>query len=309
LTTLNTNAHVKCPNETVRLLFERSSCRSFLKKRIPRDVLNIVLEAGVHAATAGNLQPYSVIQIEDAKSRRKLAEMCEQKFIGSAPVLLLFCIDLHRNERWANLEDAPYTATSSFRHFWVSFQDTIICAQNICTAADSMGLGSVYIGTVIDFPAQIITMFKLPKAVFPVVLLCIGYPAKRPKPRNKLGIKTVVHTEHYREMRDRELIAAFNEKYSAGDSRSAKLPITEKQLKTIMNVCRRTSGEEFAEKCARRIRANGYINMAQYYFGLHYKADTMPLGNDKYLRLMEKSGFKWFKKYKPLVAAPKTRQK
>ena len=126
-------------NETVKLLFERSSCRSFLDKTIPQEVLNAVLEAGTHSASAGNLQPYSIIKIENVENKLKLAEMCGQNFIGKAPVLLLFCLDLHRNERWAKLEVAPFTATSSFRHFWVSFQDTIICAQNICTAAEFNG--------------------------------------------------------------------------------------------------------------------------------------------------------------------------
>ena len=59
-------------NETVRLLFERSSCRSFLDKTIPQEVLNAVLEAGTHSASAGNLQPYSIIKIENLENRLKL---------------------------------------------------------------------------------------------------------------------------------------------------------------------------------------------------------------------------------------------
>jgi nitroreductase len=293
------------PNETMRLLFERSSCRSFLDKKIPENVLSLVLEAGTHAPTAGNLQPYSILRIEQEETKQKLAEMCEQSFIGKAPVLLLFCLDLHRNERWAKLETAPYTATSSFRHFWVSFQDTIICAQNICTAADSMGLGSVYIGTVIDKPAIIQAMFKLPKGVFPVVLVCMGYPTKRMKSQNKLGAKVVVHPECYREMKDQEIIHAYDQKYSDEKHRAAKLGISEERLKTIMKVCCAVNGEKFAKKCAHRINSNGYINIAQHYFGLHYRADDMPKGNDNYLRLMEKSGFKWFKKYQAPFAAKK----
>jgi nitroreductase len=296
------------PNETMKLLFERSSCRSFLDKKIPEDVLSLVLEAGIHAPTAGNLQPYSIIRIEDVKAKQKLAEMCEQSLVGKASVLLLFCIDLHRNERWANLEVAPFTATSSFRHFWVSFQDTMICAQNICTAADSMGLGSVYIGTVIDNPAEIQAMFKLPKGVFPVVLLCMGYPTKRMKPRNKLGVKIVVHSENYWEVKDQELIDVYDQKYSDEKRRILKLGISEERLGTIMKVCRAVNGEEFAEKCAERIKANGYVNMAQHYFGLHYRADVMPQGNDNYLRLMEKSGFKWFKKYQAPFAAKRVQK-
>jgi nitroreductase len=296
------------PNETMRLLFERSSCRSFLDKKIPENVLSLVLEAGTHAPTAGNLQPYSIIRIENEETRQKLAEMCEQRFIGKAPVLLLFCLDLHRNERWAKLETAPYTATSSFRHFWVSFQDTITCAQNICTAADSMGLGSVYIGTVIDKPSEIQAMFKLPKGVFPVVLVCMGYPTKRMKSRNKLGAKVVVHTECYREMKDQEIIDAYDLKYSDEKRRVEKLGISEERLRTIMKVCLTVNGEEFAKKCADRIKANGYINTAQHYFGLHYRADDMPKGNDNFIRLMEKSGFKWFKKYQA-ISRPREKKK
>jgi nitroreductase len=284
----------------MKLLFERSSCRNFLEKKIPPNVLRLVLEAGIHAPTAGNLQPYSIIKVESNEARQGLAKMCGQSFIGRAPVLLLFCMDLHRNERWAGLEVAPYTVTSSFRHFWVSFQDTVICAQNVCTAADSMGLGSVYIGTVIDMPKDIQAMLKLPKAVFPVVLLCLGYPTSRPPPRRKLGVDAVVHSECYREMEDRELLDAYNEKYE-----NVKLETTEERLEKILKVCREVHGEEFAKKCADRIKANGYINRAQHYFGIHYRADLMPDGNDEYLRLMEEFGFCWFKKYTPPSEVPR----
>lgn len=292
------------PNDTLKLLFERASCRDFLDKKIPSDVLRLVLEAGTHGATAGNLQPYSILRVEDEEAKRRLAEKCEQDFIGKAPVLLLFCLDFHRNERWAGLEAAPYTATSSFRHFWVGFQDVVICAQNICTAADSMGLGSVYIGTVIDFSVDIQAMFKLPKGVFPVVLLCMGYPKARPKPGNKLGTDVVVHSERYRELGDEELLRVYSEKYSG-----ERIAMSEERLKTVLKVCREVHGEEFAKKCADRIKKNGYINRAQYYFGLHYRADLMPEGNDEYVRFMEEFGFACFKKYTPLSASAKTQQK
>jgi nitroreductase len=294
----------KYPTETVKLLLERASCRDFLDKRIPIDILQVVLEAGMHAPTAGNLQPYSIIRIENVETKQKFAKMCGQSFICRAPVLLLFCLDLHRNERWAGLEVAPYTATSSFRHFWVSFQDTIICAQNICTAADSVGLGSVYIGTVIDMPAKIQTMLRLPKGVFPVVLLCLGYPKKRQPPRNKLNVDAVVHQERYHEMKDKELMNVFNKKYEG-----QKLPVGEKRLETILKVCRTVRGEEFAENCEAKIRATGHINTAQYYFCLHYRADLMPKGNDKYLKIMEESGFNWFRKYRPFARVAKKKQR
>lgn len=76
------------PNETMQLLLERGSCRTFEDRDIPADVLRTVLEAGVHAATGGNLQPYSIIQIQDPATRQALAEKCGQGFIARAPTSL-----------------------------------------------------------------------------------------------------------------------------------------------------------------------------------------------------------------------------
>jgi FMN reductase [NAD(P)H] len=284
----------KYPNQTLKLLIERASCRDFSSKKISPDVLRFILSAGVHAPTGGNLQPYSIIKIENDKTKRKLAEMCGQDFIGEVPVLLLFCIDFRRIERWAKLEIAPFTATSAFPHFWISFIDTVACAQIICTAADSLGLGSVYIGTILEFLKDIQRMFQLPKGVFPVVLLCLGYPKAKLVSRKKLDYRIVVHAEKYHEIEDQKLIEAFNEKYP-----DLKVEITEERLETISEVCKKVHGEEFAKNCVEKIRKNGYINPIQRYFGLHYRADIMSKDNDAYLKIMKEFGFNWFKKYHP----------
>lgn len=284
---------IKYPNQTIKLLHERASCRSFLVKKIPADVMRYILESGVHAATGGNLQPYSIIKIEKQAAKKRIAKLAGQGFIADAPVNLLFCIDWHRLERWAKLEMTPFTATNSFRHFWISFQDTIITAQSICTAADAMGLGSVYIGTVLEFFSTLKRMFKLPKGVMPVVLLCIGYPKKKPVPRNKLGINAVVHNETYHELSDQQLLKAFNQKYAG-----IKLDITSQRLKMIEQVCQEVAGKNFAKQSIEHVRRQGYIPRAQMYFGLHYIANKMPLQNEKYLKTFENFGFYWFKKYK-----------
>jgi len=284
------------PNETLKLLNQRASCRSFSAKKIPRKVLELALEAGIHSPSGGNLQPYSIIKIEEAKTSEKLARLCgNQVWIAQAPTNLLFCIDWHRLKRWAEVEVAPFTATSSFRHFWISFQDTIIAAQNICTALDSLGLGSVYIGTVLDCFRELKSMLRLPEGVFPVVLLSLGYPKARPRPKRKLGIEVIVHNEKYQQFNDKMLKQAFEKKYP-----DLKVEITQERLEKISEVCRRVHEEGFAQKCTKRIKEHGYINPVQRYFGLHYAADMMPLDNDEFLRIMEEFGFSWFKKYQPV---------
>lgn len=286
----------KYPNQILKLLIQRASCRSFSDRKISPDVLQLILEAAIRAPSGGNLQAFSIIKIEEDETKQKLAQLCErQYFIAQAPVNLLFCIDWHRIERWAELETAPFTATSSFRHFWISFQDTIIAAQNICTAADSLGLGSVYIGSVLECFQELRDMFHLPKGVFPVVLLSLGYPKTRLTPRKKLAVDAIVHEGEYHEMEDQELLDVFNKKYP-----DLRVEITKERLETISRVCRKVHGEGFARKCIEKMEENGYINPVQRYFGLHYCADSMPEGNDTYLQLMEEFGFNWFKKYEPL---------
>ena len=275
-------------NETIRLLLHRASCRSFAGRPIPPETLDSILEAGIHSATGGNLQPTSIIRIEDEERRARIAKLGGQPFIASAPVLLLFCMDWRRLQRWARLEAAPFTATKSFPHFWISFQDTVICAQTITIAADAVGLGSVYIGTTLEFIPELRETFALPSGVFPVVLVCLGYPRGTLQPRKKLGVETIVHRERYRELEDRELLEAFEEKYAG-----QRIEITEDRLQALHDTAKSAHGDSFAEECRQRAVDNGRISPVQRYFGLHYRADQMASHNESFLRLMEESGFSW----------------
>ena len=283
------------PNATIELLLERASCRSYTDDPIPSETLDLVLEAGVRAASGGNLQPTSIIQIESQETKDWLAEECGQRFIAQAPVLLTFCIDWWRGKRWAELEMAPFSATRSFRHFWISFQDTIICAQNICTAADALGLGSCYIGTIIDLVPALCERLELPEGVFPVVLLTLGVPKRPPKTRRKLDPSVMVHQEHYHKLSDEELLAEFERKYPG-----YRIEPTEERLAQVAEVCRDVHGSAFAGQCLARIEEQGYISAVQRYFGLHYRANLMPQGNDEYLDLMRERGLVWFEPWSPI---------
>lgn len=281
-------------NETMKVLLERGSCRAFADRDIDDALLEQVLEAGIKAASGGNIQPWSAIVIRDQETKDRLTDLNGgQKFISRAPVDILFCIDLHRMERWAELETAPFTARSSFRHFWISFQDTIIAAQSICTAADALGLGSVYVGTVLECFRELREMFELPLGVFPVVLLSLGWPQKPPVPRSKLPRNLLIHEEKYRDPGDEELLQAMAEKYNT------TFPAKAESLERLKKVCQGAHGPEFAEKCLQKVEEQGYINMVQRYFGLHYTADSMPQDNEEYLKILEEYGFDWFRDFSP----------
>ena len=278
------------PNKTMELLYERASCRSFKEEPVPDETLNAVLTAATHAATGGNLQPYSVIKVLDADVRQRLTALCgDQPFIGKAPVDLVFCIDFHRLERWAALEQAPFSARRAFRHFWISFQDVVICAQTVCTAADAMGLGTVYVGTVLECLDELKDLLKLPEGVFPVVMVCLGYPKGQLTPRRKFGVDVVVHDETYHEMTDEELLRVFDEKYG-GQTFEA----TPERVDSIARACRAVHGEGYAEEFLARVKRDGHLNMAQNVFGLKYPADEMPRRNRHIMGAARNAGFGWF---------------
>jgi nitroreductase len=96
------------PNETIRLLNERASLRNFADHEIEHEKIDILMQTACNSASGGNLQPVSIIKIQDQAMRTKLGEMCWQPFIGKAPLNLLFCLDLHRNEVIAQIGEAPF---------------------------------------------------------------------------------------------------------------------------------------------------------------------------------------------------------
>lgn len=278
-------------NETMKLLYERASCRAFQNKEIPENVLNEVINAGLHAATGGNLQPYAIIKIVEDETKKRLVNDCDmQNLVANAPVNLLFCIDWRRIGRWAKACNAPFVATKSYRHFWIALQDTVICAQNICTAADAVGLGSVYIGTVESCFMELKSIFNLPEGVFPVVLVSLGYPIKYPAPANKLGIQAIVHEETYKDLDIDTLKELHDEKYNY-----KKFPLSQSNLSQIHEVASDIGGKKYADQMLNNIETTGYINMAQRYFGLHYKANWSCVGNKDFVDTLLAYGFTWIK--------------
>ena len=96
------------------------------------------------------------------------------------------------------------------------------------------------------------------------------------------------------------LLEAYNTKYAGRDSR--RVEITEERLKTIRGVCLKVHNEEFAARCVEKVKENGYFSAVQRYFGLHYRADRMPIRNLEFMKIREEAGFTWFKEFKPNTA-------
>jgi nitroreductase len=267
-------------------MIQRTSCRVFAPGPMPEAILDRVLATAIHAPSGGNLQPVSIIKVLDKERRATLAEWCGQPFMSAASVHLIFCLDFHRLERWAALSDAPFTMPKSFRHFWIGFQDVIIAAQQISAACDQLEIGNVYIGTIIEYIPEVRTLFNLPMGVLPVTLLILGPKGESPKPRLKLPLQTLIHTEIYHDPSDHELLKAFAQKYPEPLAQA-----TPQLMKALLETSRAVGGEDFAKRVQKRVQHDGGLNRAQSRFGSHYRADMMPEGNSKFLKDIQEAGF------------------
>lgn len=174
-----------CSGKTIRELLERKSLRVFEERPIGETEKRQILWAAAEAPTAGNQQLYTILDITDQGIKEQLAENCDhQPFIAKAPLVLVFCADCRK---WL---DAYQEAGCDPRRpgagdLMLAVTDTAIAAQNAVTAAWSLGIGSCYIGDVMEQYEKQRELLKLPEYVFPAVMAVFGYPTQGQKKREK----------------------------------------------------------------------------------------------------------------------------
>ena len=202
-------------NEVVKNLFERKSVRIFEDRPIsPEDRLTI-LQAACQAPTAGNQQLYTILEITEPALKKRLSVTCDnQPFIADAPLVLLFCADC---QKWY---DAYRYAGCTPRHpsagdLMLAVEDSSLAAQNAVTAAWSLGIGSCYIGDIMEHCELHRELFQLPPYVFPAVMLVLGYPTARQRERTKPArcpLYSIVMENTYRKMDRDALYQMFSHK-------------------------------------------------------------------------------------------------
>lgn len=195
-------------NETIKQLHDRKSIRVFEDREISSEDKRRILEAAFQAPTAGNQQLYTVIDITDEALKQRLSETCDdQPFIAKAKTVLIFCADC---QKWY---DAFLTAGCKPRlpgvgDLMLAVTDASIAAQNAVVAAESLGIGSCYIGDIMENCEILREILHLPEYVFPAAMLVFGYPTKQQTERKKPAraeICHIVHENAYRHMEAKEL--------------------------------------------------------------------------------------------------------
>lgn len=199
-------------NEVIDLLMRHRSIRKFTKQKLTEEQLRSIIAAGQHASTSSNMQAYSVIRITDRQLREKFVELSgKQQHVADAAEFLVWCADLSRiYHATKDKLSASNDHIELTENFIVSTVDAALAAQNSAIAAESMGLGILYVGGIRNDIAEASKLLQLPSYVYPLFGMCIGYPAEEPLHRPRLPIHAVLHENGYTAEKQQSAIEQYD---------------------------------------------------------------------------------------------------
>lgn len=197
-------------NATIALLQSHRSIRKFTDRRVDDQTLTAIIAAAQCAATSHFIQAYTVIRVVDPHKRQVIADLAgSQAWVWQAPVFLVFCADLKRLETTCQIHGAA--AETGWTEQFISITvDTSLLAQNVMIAAESMGMGGVFIGGIRNDPEQVCDLLRIPDQVFPVFGMCLGWPAHDPPPKPRMPVNMVLFSDTYPLQHNLDQLAAYD---------------------------------------------------------------------------------------------------
>lgn len=248
-------------NDTLQTLYNHVSIRQYTDQPVAEETLRQILRAACNGSTMGNMQLFSIIVTQDDEMKRKMAPFhFNQPMATQAPLILTFCADFHRFNRYCEFRQAETEAYSNLQSYHWAVTDALIAAQNACVAAESLGLGFCWLGTITYNADKFVEVLELPRHVVPVACITMGYPAKRPDLTQKLPVEAMVHRETYHDYDEASINRLYNEKESSEETRRI---LEENQLENLAQVFTqrrytKKDNEYFAEVLKDVLRKQGF---------------------------------------------------
>lgn len=201
-------------SDVISLLQNHRSIRKYLDKKVEQEKILQIIQSAQMAPTSSHVQAYSIIGVTDQSKKNKLAQLSgNQDHVANCGHFLVFCADLYRLEQVTKSEGVDITDNlENTEMFIVSTVDAALAAQNAAIAAESLGLGIVYIGGIRNNPADVCELLNLPPKVYPVFGMCIGYPDQTPSIKPRLPLEAVYYENQYKSFAEtKPYMATYNQ--------------------------------------------------------------------------------------------------
>ena len=193
-------------NPTLDVIYKHRSIREFTPQALTDEQRAALVRAARSVSSSSFLQCTSIIRITDKTIRAKLAELAaNQAFVAQAPEFWVFCADFNRH-----LKIDPNAKLGFTEQLLLGSVDTAIMAQTVLVAAESMGLGGVYVGAIRNNIEAAGELLGLPEQVAVLFGLCLGYPAQNPEVKPKLPAEILMHENRYQTL-DFDALAKYDE--------------------------------------------------------------------------------------------------
>lgn len=178
-------------NTTIETQLNHKTIRKFKDKQIDGPIVSTLLEVANRTASSTGMQTYSIIRITDQDKKNAISKICGQAYVAEAPELWIFVVDAFRNAKIASEQDCNLESRRDMDRFFQGFTDAILASQNVTVALESLGLGGVYLGSILNDSVEMTRVLNLPEFTFPALGLGFGYPDQEPqlKPRMDLDLK------------------------------------------------------------------------------------------------------------------------
>lgn len=198
-------------NDVMKLLTAHKSIRRYKEKPISDALVNEIIRCAQCASTSNFIQAYTIIRVTDIEKKKNIAAVAGgQQWVIDCPLFLVFCADLNRAKLACEMQGKTIAADCT-EGLLVTTIDTALLAQNTMIAAESLGMGGVYIGGIRNNPVEICNILSIPENAYPVFGMCLGYPDDDPGKKERLPVDVVLKINSYF-CNDKEELKAYDER-------------------------------------------------------------------------------------------------
>ncbi len=221
----------------MQTMLSHCSIRKFTETPIEFEVLEKLVECGQAAASSSFIQACSIIRVTNKEHRKQISEVAGgQQWVNEAAEFLIFCADLKRVEL-ACVQQNKGELEGYTEHFIAATVDVALVAENMLLAAESLGMGGVFIGGIRNDPQTVSEILELPDQVYPVFGMCLGWPAIEPDVKPRFPVKSILHTNRYALEKIEEDVQAYDKQMqSYYKSRSGMTRVSDWSTQTAQAV-------------------------------------------------------------------------